>query len=134
MKKITFLIILVLITYQSLPAPGLVIIPISMPEAINPYEPILRAVARVESGSGVILCNEKENAVGWFGIREVRLRDYNQRTGKNITLDSCYNYQTGRMIFLYYACRFKPGEYRLIARDWNKSVTERYWNRVNAVL
>jgi hypothetical protein len=103
-------------------------------EPINPFERILKAISDVESNNGTNLFNSKENAVGYFGIRPIRLLDYNLRTGKNITLDQCYDYETGKMIFLFFACKFNPNDYECIAKDWNKSRTDKYWNKVKAKL
>jgi len=102
--------------------------------AINPYEPVLRAISAVESKNGTYLFNSKENAVGWFGIRPIRLKDYNQRSGESITLDQCYDYETGRKIFMFFASKFNPDDYEGIAKDWNKSKTDKYWNLVKAHL
>jgi hypothetical protein len=133
MKKMASLVILLMLS-QILPAPGLKVFPVSGGEVINPYTCITDAVAAVESGGGINIFNEKENAVGWFGIREIRVKDYNTQTGKNITLEQCYDYQVSKTIFLYYACRFRPDQAREIARDWNKSKTEIYWNRVKVFI
>jgi hypothetical protein len=134
MKKMTALIILTVFLYQTLPAPGFMVSYLAKPESIKPYERIVNAITTVESSNGRNIFNEKENAVGWFGIRPIRLKDYCNRTSKHITLDQCYDYEVSKRIFLYYATVYNPDDYRLIARDWNKSKTEKYWHKVRAAL
>jgi len=81
------------------------------------------------------MLNEKEQAVGYFGIRPIRLKDYNQRTGKSITLDQCYDYETGRMIFLFYASKYHPDDIKAICRDWNGNSKEnKYYKKIMKVL
>jgi hypothetical protein len=134
MKKMASLIILTVLLYQALPAPGLTVHYMEVPEVIKPYERIIKAVTTVESENGRFILNAKESAVGSFGIRPIRLKDYNQRAGKSLILDQCYNYEISKTIFLYYATKYNPDDFRLIARDWNKSRTEKYWYKVRAAL
>lgn len=104
-------------------------------QPINPYLPILRAVTTVESANGRFLFNEKENAVGWFGIRPVRLNDYNQKTGQNITLDQCYDFETGKTIFLWYVSQIDYRDIKAICRNWNgASKRNLYFQKVKAIL
>ena len=118
-----------------LTAPSLNEVVICQPEEINPYSDIIRAVTTIESANGKYLYNAKENAVGWFGIRSVRLEDYNRRTGQNITHAQCYDYETGRKIFLYYASRVDYRDIKGICISWNGvSKYNRYYTKIKAVL
>lgn len=102
---------------------------------ITPYEAIIRAVTTIESSNGVNLINKEEMAVGWFGIRPVRLQDYNERTGKSITLDQCYSYEVGEMIFLYYVSQIDYRDIKAICRNWNgNSEKNLYYKKILKVL
>jgi hypothetical protein len=129
MMKMILTILILLFTVPAF-APDREALYIGRVEPVNPYERIINAVSRVESGNGTNLFNAKETAVGWFGIRPIRLKDYNQRSGSNVTLDQCYDYETGRRIFLYYASQFRPDDYEGISKDWNKSRTDKYWKKI----
>ncbi len=124
-------LILILITLTMiLKAPDLNMIHIERSEAIEPYEAIINAVVAIESSGNTFAYNKRENAVGAFQIRQIRLDEYNKLSGENLKLTDCYDYEISKRIFLFYSCQFRPDEYRLIARDWNKSRTEIYWNKV----
>jgi hypothetical protein len=100
---------------------------------INYYDRIIKAVVAVESSGGKILYNKAENAVGAFQIRPIRLRDYNERTGSKYQMKDLYRYEISKKIFLYYAK--KDGtSYESIAKNWNKSRTNKYWNQVKKKL
>jgi hypothetical protein len=129
------LTILILLISASLKAPSYPAIVIPAGEVINGYERIIRAVTTVESANGKYLLNEKEMAVGWFGIRPIRLLDYNQRTGKHITHEQCYEYETGRMIFLYYASQIHPSDIKAICINWNGvSKKNLYYQKIKSIL
>jgi hypothetical protein len=134
MKKMTITILLILLTMVC-KAPEWKTLTIIRAESINPYETIVKAVTTVESRNGKYLFNEKENAVGWFGIRPIRLNDYNKRTGKNISHTACYNYEVGRMIFLYYASQFDYRDTKSICVGWNgKSKKNLYYKKIRKEL
>jgi hypothetical protein len=133
MKKTLIITVLSLIC-ALLPSTGYKRFCIIRTESTNPYERILKAISATESKNGTFIYNKKENAVGVLQIRPIRLKDYNLRTGKNLKLNDCYNYKTSKMIFLYYASRFKPNDYESISKDWNKSRTDKYWNLVKMQL
>jgi len=134
MQKMTITIILILLT-MICKAPEYKTLTVIRTESINPYEPIIRTVTKVESSYGTQLINEKENAVGWFGIRPIRLDDYNKRTGKNISHAECYEYETGRMIFLYYASQIDYRDIKAICINWNgKSKKNLYYKKIKKEL
>jgi hypothetical protein len=83
----------------------------------------------------VNLYNAKEQAVGWFGIRPIRLEDYNKRTGQNITHAQCYDYETGKMIFLFYASQVDYRDIKGICIAWNGASKEnKYYAKIKSVL
>ena len=87
----------------------------------------------VESQNGKYLYNAKENAVGWFQIRPVRVIHYNQLTGSNYVLNDFYDYDLSRKMFLYYA---SGKTYELAAKNWNGSgpMTKDYWRKIQKQL
>lgn len=100
-----------------------------------PFEAILKAVVEVESKNGIYLFNPKENAVGYFGIRPIKLKDYCEKTGKRITLEQCYDYEMGKEIFLFYASQFSPDNIKGICINWNgRSRHNKYYLRIQKIL
>lgn len=134
MKKI-FLIILGLMYYLSAnPTNQLKIdIFITKVEAIKPYDKIWNAVCQLESRSNPKAYNKKEQATGIAQIRPIRLKDFNQRTGKEYTINDCFNVEISREIFMYYASKFNPDDVGNIAKDWNKCKNNTYWNKVEKI-
>jgi hypothetical protein len=128
MKRAT-LTFLILLSTAALFAPAPRVIDIARPAPLNIYDRLIAAIYEVESGSGKYLFNFKELARGPLQIRPIRLRDYNQRTGKNYLEWDCYDFEISREIFLYFA---KGKSYEQAARDWNGkwSLTEGYWQKV----
>ena len=104
--------------------------------AIEPYSKLLYATAMVETMGNFLAYNEFENAAGIYQIRQVRLDDYNRRTGSNHSLTEMFDPLLSRKIFLYYASRYEPHELEKIAKAWNGSgpMTELYWKRIREYL
>jgi hypothetical protein len=98
--------------------------------AIQPYERLWEAVCQVESSGDPYAVNVYEQAYGIVQIRAIRLKDYAQRTGINYTLKDCFDKEISKSIFMYYC----QGDYEIVAKGWNKSKTNRYWNKVKAEL
>ena len=98
-------------------------------EGVNKYEALIKAVVMVESNNGKYLYNPKENAVGYFQIRQVRVDDYNKRTGLKHSLNDFYDYELSRKMFLYYT---KGRSYETVAKSWNGSgeMTKAYWKKI----
>jgi hypothetical protein len=98
-------------------------------ESVNYYEELIRAVTKVESNDGKYTWNEKEQAVGWFQIRPVRVRHYNALTGQKYTSNDFYDYDLSREMFLFYA---SGKSFERAAKDWNGSgpMTVTYWNKI----
>ncbi len=100
--------------------------------AINPFENLMYAVGMVETSGNTLAFNEIEEAAGVFQIRQVRVDEYNRRTGSNYTLADMFNYDLSAKVFLYFASVVGPYNFERIAKRWNGSgpMTELYWKRI----
>jgi hypothetical protein len=132
MKK-AIILILICISLDAF-APANNTLTVFKAEVINPYERIWNAICQVESNSDALAYNPLENSYGIAQIREVRLRDYNDRTGKKVSLNALFDVKTSKLVFMYFACKYSPDDYESIAKDWNKSRTDTYWNKVRKLL
>ena len=117
-------------------APGANSLIIAGSTAINPFSALMFATAMVETMGNPMAYNELENAVGIFQIRQVRIDEYNRRTGNNIALSEMFDAQLSEMIFLYFASHYGPYKLEKIAKSWNGSgpMTELYWKRIKEYL
>ncbi len=129
MRKLIILLCIMLFSVKLL-APSSNCLTILGSSAIEPYDEIWNAIVQVESSGDPLAYNPVENAVGIVQIRKIRLDDYVKRTGKVYTHEDCYDKEISKTIFLHYATQFHPSQSREIARDWNKSRTNRYWDKV----
>lgn len=127
MLTLTFIFSLFSALLTAPPSEGLTVF---VAEPVRPYEKIIHAIGMVETKLDTLAYNPEEQAVGFFQIRPIRVKDYNQRTGDSLTLMDMYNYQKAKKVFMHYAVQFRYDDYKLIAKDWNKSRTNRYWNKV----
>lgn len=139
MKKMIMIILLLFVSIKVLLAPISQSLNIFISPSINYYDPLIKAINWVEVKDGMDLYNEKENAVGYFQIRPVRVNDYNKRTSSSYTLHDFYDYELSRKMFLYYTYDYKNQRfktYEKAARDWNGSgkMTIEYWKKVKAKL
>lgn len=103
---------------------------ISEDTPIKPYTAIINAIGAIETNHDTLAVNVKEQAYGYFQIRQIRLDDYFYRTGVNYNLPDMLNYRKAERVFMYYALAFRYDDYRGIAREWNKSKTDKYWKKV----
>jgi hypothetical protein len=139
---ITFCISLLtpLTLFAPAPTPG--VIP---PAGANDYSPnhhtplleaAFKAVCAVESKSNPLYHNEHENAVGVAQIRQIRVDDYNLRTGSYIKLEDCYNVEVSRRIFMYYAELYGVDHMDEAIKRWNGSgeKTDKYLEKVKQQL
>jgi hypothetical protein len=115
-------------------APGYETLYIITPEPIQPYAKIVYAIGMVEGNCDTLSYNPKEEATGYFQIRPIRLRDYNQRTQSHYTINDMYDYRKANKVFMYYATQYRYDDYKGIAKDWNKSKTNRYYLKVKKYL
>lgn len=98
---------------------------------IQPYEKIIHAVVTVESNGDVYAFNKREKAYGAFQIREVRLKDYNAKTGSKYVLTDMYDYNISKKVFMYYASQYDPSDIKGICISWNgKSKKNKYYYKV----
>jgi hypothetical protein len=99
---------------------------------VEPYKKLIHAIGMVETMCDTLAYNPIEEAVGYFQIRPIRLRDYNKRTGNSYKMKDLFNYEISEKIFLYYAVQIGPYDFERIARKWNGSGprTIHYWNRI----
>ncbi len=109
---------------------------IPSPQSINPYFKLLQATAMVETLGNPLAYNEEENAVGLLQIRQVRIDDYNRRTGSSLTLGQMYDIDLSVKVFMYYASLESPENLEKISKAWNGSgpMTELYWLRIKEYL
>jgi len=103
---------------------------------VNDFKELIYAIGYVETRLDTFAYCEEENAVGYFQIRQIRIDDYNWRTGKSYELSEMYDYDKAEEVFLYYAKRIGKDRPDLIAKRWNGSgpMTVTYWEKVSAVL
>lgn len=99
---------------------------------VEPFQPLIMAIGRVENNGDTLAYNPLEEAAGFFQIRPVRINDYNKRTGSNYTLNDMFNYKISEKVFLYYASQIGHHNFEKIAKRWNGSGprTIDYWDRV----
>jgi len=134
-KKIVFSTILLAITYKGFaPASHSMVIFTSQPD--KPFRNLITAVGMVETKFDTLAYNSEEEAVGYFQIRPIRVRDYNERTGSRYKLSDMYDYKTSEKVFLYYASEIGPYNFEKIAKKWNGSgkMTIQYWKKVKMYL
>lgn len=117
-------------------SPPVKVITIESKPPFRPYKELMQATAWVESQNDTSALNRLELAYGIYQIRAIRLRDYNQRTGKGHTLQDCYNKQISDEIYLYYATKFHPSNLEGISKSWNGSgeMTKKYWTKIKKQL
>jgi hypothetical protein len=117
-------------------APGTNSFVISESPGIQPFSDLMYATAMVETMGNTLAYNEFENAVGIFQIRQVRIDEYNRRTGGNYSLRDMYDPLLSEKVFLYFASRHGPYNLEKIAKGWNGSgpKTELYWKRIKEYL
>jgi hypothetical protein len=123
MKRILFVILLFFTIIVS-SSPGRVEMWIVIPKAINQHEAIWKAICQYESKNYPMAYNKRENAVGIAQIRPIRIKDYNQRTGKTYQLNEMYDTSKSKEVFMYYASKLQNPD--KIIRKWNGSGPKTY--------
>lgn len=134
--KTSFFIIILLFSEFRLAAPDRKTLVVTDFAPVEPFRELVYAVGMVEGMCDTLAYNELEGAAGFFQIRQIRLDDYNKRTGSNYSLDDMFNYKKAERVFLYYASRIGPFNFEKIAKNWNGSGarTIEYWERVKEYL
>ena len=117
-------------------APGANSFIISESPGIQPFSDLMYATAMVETMGNTLAYNEFENAVGIYQIRQVRIDEYNKRTGSSYALSEMFDPELSAKVYLYYASRYGPYNLEKIAKAWNGSgpMTELYWKRIKEYL
>ncbi len=134
-RKTALVLFLLLMAFR-LAAPEQRFLYLAEPMPVEPFAPLMYAIAMVETSGNVNAFNPFEQAAGIFQIRPVRVMDYNLRTGSSYELADMFDYEISKEIFLYYASRTGPYNFEQIARNWNGSGpgTVIYWERVKDYL
>jgi hypothetical protein len=134
-RKLFFAVTLLMVGFSAV-APESDTLFVSNSPGIQPFSALMYATAMVETMGNPLFYNEFENAVGIFQIRQVRVDEYNRRTGSNYTLADMADVKLSEKVFLYFASKYKPHEFERIAKAWNGSgpMTELYWKRIKEYL
>jgi hypothetical protein len=135
LRKLIFTVIFLLVSFRVV-APGNNTLTLFESPGIQPFSALMYATAMVETMGNPMMYNELENAVGIFQIRQVRVDEYNQRTGSNYSLTDMFDVKLSEKVFLYFASLFKSHDLERIAKAWNGSgpLTELYWKRIKEYL
>lgn len=97
-----------------------IMMPLTVPVSIEPYQEIWRAVKSVEIGSlPDTTINHSEGAYGPGQIRQCKLDDYNKANGTAYTLRDCLYEPVARKIFYWHMDQYTDRE--LGVRRWNGS-------------
>lgn len=130
-RRSLFILLLIFVFIRAAaPGANMIILPASHP--VEPFARLIQAIGIVETMGDELAYNELENAVGVLQIRQVRVDDYNRRTGSTYTLADMFNYEISEKVFLYFASLIGPYDFERIARAWNGSgpMTALYWERI----
>lgn len=105
-------------------------------EPINPYLQLWEAVCSIESGHNQFAYNPLEGATGIAQIRQCKLDDYNQATGKSLQLTELFDPDKSKDIFLWHCQQFSTIDLETAARRWNGSgeATNKYWQQIKSRL
>jgi hypothetical protein len=130
-RKIIAIIPMLLIAFNAFAPSRKEIVVLENPP-VEPFKKLIDAIGMVETKRDTLAYNPFEVAVGYFQIRPVRLKDYNERTGSSYLIQDMFNYRISEKIFLYYASKIGPYNFERIAREWNGSgkMTYVYWKEV----
>jgi hypothetical protein len=135
LRKFMFIVSFMLIGLKVV-APGTNSFIISESPGIQPFSDLMYATAMVETMGNTLAYNEFENAVGIYQIRQVRIDEYNKRTGSSYALSEMFDPELSARVYLYYASLYGPYNLEKIAKKWNGSgpMTELYWKRIKEYL
>lgn len=134
-RRIFSIVILLTVNFKVF-APGSNAVTIIASQPHQPYRKLINAIGMVETKFDTLAYNPEEEAVGFFQIRPIRVKDYNERTGKKLKPVDMYDYETSEKVFLYYASEIGPYNFEKIAKNWNGSgkKTIQYWKNVKKYL
>ena len=131
--KQSILILFLLITIKVM-APTERFTPLMKPTEVNPYLSLYKASCFVESSHRTKVINEKEKAYGIVQCRQMKLDDYNRETGNHYILPDCLNPDISKKIWMHFASKYDHRDYEKIAKAWNGSKTDIYWNKIKLSL
>ncbi len=131
----TIILILLIILYADLFAPGRGELLIGAGEGINPWIPAWKAVKCVElQGKPDTTINRDEWAYGPGQIRQAKLDDFNQATRKNYTLQDCLREPVAREIFMWHCCQYRDIDTAIMRWNGSGPMAEEYLKNVKAIL
>jgi hypothetical protein len=135
LRRLIFAVTFLLVSFRVVAPENHTFMLIESP-AIKPFSALIYATSMVETMGNPMFYNELENAVGILQIRQIRVDDYNRRTGNKYTLADMSDIKISEKVFLYFASLYKPHELERIAKAWNGSgpMTELYWKRIKEYL
>jgi hypothetical protein len=128
------MILIFLSVFTSLFAPTRALFLIARAEPIDPFRELWEAVKIVESRNTEKIINYTEGAYGIAQIRQIKLNEYYNKTGKRYSLRDCLNEAVSKEIFYWHCEKYYTLE--LAAKRWNGSgpKTTAYWNKVKYYL
>jgi len=140
MKMLLLSFILIMFT-ASLAGPPSNTITIPVKVALTPFKMIIGAIAKVETNNDSTAIGDKNlklHSYGKYQIRQSRLDDFNQKTGKHYTIRDMFDNKKAEEVFYFYCT---TSDLEVIARLWNggpramqKKSTVKYWKLVKAQL
>ena len=131
--KQSLLILFLLITIKVM-APTERYLTLLIPEPVNPYMNLYNATCFVESSHRAKVINQDEQAYGIVQCRQMKLDDYNRETGSCYTLQDCLDPGISKKIWMHFAAKYNHRDYEKIAKKWNGSKTDIYWNKIKLSL
>lgn len=136
LKKIGLTAILIFFVVFRASSPAIKSLIIFDAPPVEPYRELINAIGFVETMNDTMAYNSLEEAVGIFQIRPIRLKEYNNQTGRKYRMEDLFNYEISEKIFLYFADQIGPYNFEQIARRWNGSghMTTYYWERIKQYL
>jgi hypothetical protein len=128
MKKL--IIVFLFLIPLNLFAPCENVVYIKSSSGINPFIHLSYAVRFIETGTNPDTINEIEQAYGPRQIRQAKLDDFNNSTGKDYTLRDCLREDVSHEVFMWHCSSYRDLE--IAAKRWNGSgpKTIDYWNKV----
>lgn len=134
MKRLVILVVLVFMFFFC-KAPEYRILPIPVGKVINPFERIWMAICIHESKLNPLAYNPLEQAFGIVQIRQCKLDDFNDETGKHYTLIDMFDVSKSKEVFMHFAAKHQSWDLEYVAKDWNGSgeMTISYWDSVQTI-
>jgi len=105
-------------------------------EGYKPFEKIWEAVCFVESTNNPLAYNAAEGATGIVQIRQIKLDEYNQKTGNNYKIEDCFCHEFSKQVFMWHMMSYGVGRWEEGVKRWNGKgrMTEVYLEKVKKVM